>query len=601
VIVIFAVTLLSLLFFAGLAIDAGSLYVTYSQLRRSIDAAAVAAANDYKAEGVGGSVNRGRMTKAALEVLKLHDLNTASMDMKLYMCGDADAPAEFAAQCPNIAAGETQRKLVWINATLKAPLYFLTLLGFSDVPLQSHAIAEAAPIDLVIVIDTSESMANATPGYASPFNPSACNTANNCQPMAKAKQAAKGLIDTLYDGYDRVAVVGFDVGVKALVDIQMRTLADAKTEVDNLKVHDDPPYNSLVSKWFAVHKSGVELLGFNPVYPEDRDGDGADNDEPSMTKAGVPCTLQAPVMESERWDPTINTFGLDEGGTPCDDNNYLDSYHWFDDPNGDGHYTIQEDNQLTKQKLFDTQYRPDGSHECDISTDPPTCDKPTWMYMTPNSTCTGCGIRAGAQVLKRDGRSNAVWVMVLLSDGLVNLSDTPASNSAIPSAFPLGYCTGGIASYSWGNDCLDINKHADLSPRHCLDNPATTCPPGSTSELLHPENYTVYDYALDMIDYASLQKSTNPAEQAGSGSDISIYSIGLGAAGDTPPGASGPIGEYLLRYAANVGDDGERTPDPCASVASKLSCGQYYYAPSGNELSQIFNDISTRIYSRLTQ
>jgi hypothetical protein len=104
-----------------------------------------------------------------------------------------------------------------------------------------------------------------------------------------------------------------------------------------------------------------------------------------------------------------------------------------------------------------------------------------------------------------------------------------------------------------------------------------------------------------MIDYASLQKSANAAEQAGSGSDISIYSIGLGGAGDTPSGASGPIGEYLLRYAAAVGDDGERTPDPCKTAASKTNCGQYYYAPSGNELSQIFNDISTRIYSRLTQ
>ena len=53
IIVIFAVTLLTLLFFAGLAIDSGSLYVTYGQMRRAIDAAAVAAANDYKSEGVG--------------------------------------------------------------------------------------------------------------------------------------------------------------------------------------------------------------------------------------------------------------------------------------------------------------------------------------------------------------------------------------------------------------------------------------------------------------------------------------------------------------------------------------------------------------------
>jgi len=202
--------------------------------------------------------------------------------------------------------------------------------------------------------------------------------------------------------------------------------------------------------------------------------------------------------------------------------------------------------------------------------------------------------------------------MVVLSDGLVNLSDTNATNSNISAAnFPNGYCKGGIGSFMWGNDCLDTRKTTPFgATRFCLDNPSTTCPPGSTSALdniLTPEDetadYSVYDYALDMVDYASLQKSANPLELAGSesGSDIAIYSIGLGGAGDTPPGASGPIGEYLLRYAAAVGDDGERLPDPCAGIAAGTSCGQYYYTATGTGLGAIFNEISTRIYSRLTQ
>jgi len=99
VIVIFAVTLLSLLFFAGLAIDAGSLYVTYGQLRRAIDGAAVAAANDYKAE-YGMTLNTDRMTKAALEILKLHDLDPAKMNMHIYICDSATKPADFAVLCP---------------------------------------------------------------------------------------------------------------------------------------------------------------------------------------------------------------------------------------------------------------------------------------------------------------------------------------------------------------------------------------------------------------------------------------------------------------------------------------------------------------------
>jgi len=591
--VIFAVTLLSLLFFAGLAIDAGSLYVTYGQLRRAIDGAAVAAANDYKAE-YGMTLNTDRMTKAALEILKLHDLDPAKMNMHIYICDSATKPADFAVLCPT-SPTELKRKLVWVDATLEAPLYFLSLLGFNNVPLQSHTIAEAAPIDLVIIIDTSESMASETPGYSTPYNPAGCIAANNCQPMQKAKEAAKGLIETLFPGYDQVAVIGYDVGVKPLASITMYNDLDlAKNAVDALQVHDDPPYTHIINRWNSVYKGGVDLFGFNPVYPEDRDGDGADDDSDDPmdpTDVAAECRTISDTIAEELWDDTLN-LGLDSLGGPCDNPYYLDSYYWGLDRDGDGIVTIKDENLTTKEQLFPTP-------ECDISTDPPTCPKPTWMYMTPNSTCTGCGIRAGAQVLKRDGRPNAVWLMVVLSDGLVNLSDTPASNPNIPSKFPLGYCTGGIGSYNWGFGCEDKRKDATLSPRYCLDTNPATCPPGSISALGDPSLYSVYDYALDMIDYAALQKSTNPAEETGS--DISIYAIGLGSAGSVPSGASGPIGEYLLRYAAAVGDDGERTPDPCASTPTKTSCGQYYYAPSGNQLGEIFNDISTRIYSRLTQ
>jgi hypothetical protein len=596
IIVIFAVTLLALLFFAGLAIDSGSLYVTYSQLRRSIDAAAVAAANDYKAEGEGGTVNRPRMTNAALEVLKLHGLAEADMNMKLYLCADTTtAPADFLSQCP--VAPDSPRKLVRIDATLQAPLYFLYLLGFHSVPLSAHSIAEAAPIDLVIVIDTSESMANETPGYDPhlPYDPYDCNqtgAANPCEPLNKAKVAAKGLIDTMYDGYDHIGIVHFDVTAPDVSSINMReSIALAKTDVDNLKVHNDPPYSKIMPTWYNVSTGTyTNILGFNPVYPEDRDGDGLDADVGSAA-----CTMTTPAEEGQRWDAKINPYGLIGGGAPCDEANKFDAYDWDDD----GVYTANDDT-LAKAYLTDSHAMYPNA-VCDGSTNPPTCSKPYWTYFTPNSTCTGCGIRVGAQVLKKWGRANAVWVMVFLSDGLVNLSDTPATNPNISASYPLGYCTGGIGSFMWSYDCVDIRKNALLSPRYCLDNPNTTCPPGSISTLGNPERYSVYDYALDMVDYAALMKSTNLAEIPASGSNIAIYSIGLGGAGDVPPGASGPIGEYLLRYMAAVGDDGERLPDPCATTATKVSCGQYYYTSTGTGLGYIFTDISTRIYSRLTQ
>ena len=101
-----------------------------------------------------------------------------------------------------------------------------------------------------------------------------------------------------------------------------------------------------------------------------------------------------------------------------------------------------------------------------------------------------------------------------------------------------------------------------------------------------------------MIDDAALTRSGNTDEPRGN--DIAIYSIGLGtdvlaSFGGNQPGAA------LLRYAAAVGDDGDRTTDPCIGFDADESCGQYYYAPNGAALSGIFDDIAGRIYTRISQ
>ncbi len=76
----------------------------------------------------------------------------------------------FYALCPNYLDDEAAKKLVWVEASQDAPLYFLTLMGFTNIGLQTHTVSEAAPLDLVIVLDVSESMGKETAGY---FNPNA--------------------------------------------------------------------------------------------------------------------------------------------------------------------------------------------------------------------------------------------------------------------------------------------------------------------------------------------------------------------------------------------------------------------------------------------
>ena len=85
VLVIFGISLLVLLFFVGLALDAGSVYVTYGQLKRAVDSAAIGAANEFKR-----GANSTAMTNTAKEVMSAMniDVSDASLELNLYICDE---------------------------------------------------------------------------------------------------------------------------------------------------------------------------------------------------------------------------------------------------------------------------------------------------------------------------------------------------------------------------------------------------------------------------------------------------------------------------------------------------------------------------------
>jgi len=331
-------------------------------------------------------------------------------------------------------------------------------------------------------------MGSDTPGYGPDFDPSGCNSqalinpddpSGKCRPLWDAKQAAKTLVDYMFEGYDQIAVVTFDFSATMQLNLETN-FTTVKNAIDGILLHDD------------LDQSIVLSYG-NPV-------------------AG--------------------------------DMNPLDV-------NGDG-------------TLGDSFL----------------------------STCTGCGIRVAGTLLKTWGRDDSVWVIVFLSDGATNVSDVPP---VVDSSFPNGYCGGSINNRMWTKPwCTD----SDPATRHCGpyhdDNPSK-CPPGAIFDSGSPD-YDVEDYARDMIDQTALLTSSNPNEPL-VGNDIAIYSIGLGVAA-TPPDYDG---EQLLRYMANVGDDGSRANDPCAGVPPQTNCGNYYYAPDASYLAQIFENIANRIYTRISQ
>jgi hypothetical protein len=121
------------------------------------------------------------------------------------------------------------------------------------------------------------------------------------------------------------------------------------------------------------------------------------------------------------------------------------------------------------------------------------------------------------------------------------------------------------------------------------------------------------DFARDMADFAALREPH--------GNSIIIFSIALGENVWNEPGVvERDAGEKLLRYLANVGWNGELNAtftthsgtevdwnggdeyDVCANKASQVDCGNYYYAPSDiNELNDVFAQIASRIFTRITQ
>jgi len=93
-----------------------------------------------------------------------------------------------------------------------------------------------------------------------------------------------------------------------------------------------------------------------------------------------------------------------------------------------------------------------------------------------------------------------------------------------------------------------------------------------------------------MIDEAALLESTNENEPLGE--DMVVYAVGLDAA---------RVGADILRYMANLGEDGERDTDPCTGIPATQNCGNYYYAPTGAYLDQIFENIASRIFTKISR
>ena len=204
-IMLVAITLVGLIAMIGLLIDGGAVFIQSSRLKRAIDAAAVAAALQFR-EGYSDA----DIVAAAQEFILLNEGET--YDIEVFLCDETEFATNPAYEHADLCT-TPRRKLVRIRGTNDLVFNFLPIIGIDGTSITSDSVGEAASVDVVIVIDASLSMADLTDGIAGPGpgdDPALCNFNHDCQPFEDIKNVAKDFIDTLFFPYDRVAVVTFE-------------------------------------------------------------------------------------------------------------------------------------------------------------------------------------------------------------------------------------------------------------------------------------------------------------------------------------------------------------------------------------------------------
>ncbi len=557
--ILIAIAFLVLLGFVGLTTDVGQLFIYMGHLRQGLDAASLAASGQYR-EGRGIS----EITSAASEAMELNGIATDTYTVTVDTCETLPGDPQL---CTT-----PRRKLVRVSGQLNVPTIFLHLVGIGTIPIHATSIGEAASLDVVLVIDMSDSMTFDAPQFdpnvhdpskcagliagTDPINadnmfclrdPSICNALDpsgtdgfpgECQPFEEVKEAASAFVTRILDKppeqeQDRLAIVAFangwsddlGMGTHVLSGGWISNKVDAQTIIKNLTVFE-PKTDS----------------GATPGYCFDPRNDGAGS---QLTSYG-PCLFYVPEnYPPDNIVPPENSFY----------SGYLDCISCWDIGGG-----IQD-----------------------------------WSYQA--TTNIGGGLLLAGNMFALQPREEALWVVVLLTDGMANATFREEDDNILDFAtYPVGYCP--QASMDPAN--LPLCQDKKVSTRHRSGN----------------AQYDADDYARDMADFVGCLSISDPTQNycrdaSGNvyqGQGAVIFTIGLGdeVLNNINEVNGKPYGADLLRYIARVGYAGDPRPenDPCKGKYDTINeykewCGNYYFSPSGPQLTRIFEDIASRIFTRL--
>jgi hypothetical protein len=238
--ILIAAAFVGLAAFIGLAVDGGILFTDIGHLRRAVDAAALAAANQYRR-----NVPPSDLEHAAQELLQLNNLSSATAQVKVCDWNGAYPSYMDVSLCPAGFPTPTERykKKVRVQGFMPVKFAFLPIIGIREITIHADAVAEAAALDLVLVIDESESMAY----DGSDTDPVTCRNGvpNNdpsygCLPFKYVASAAQSFVAQMYFPFDRVSVIGFSSVPTTSSDPDFTHLTGNGTTVTNAIIAMNP-------------------------------------------------------------------------------------------------------------------------------------------------------------------------------------------------------------------------------------------------------------------------------------------------------------------------------------------------------------------------
>lgn len=668
-ILLMAFAFIALIGFVGLVTDVALLFVRYASLRRAVDSAAIAAAGQIR-EGT----DYANVTVAAQQYIQLHNLDPDSVlvetcETDIYYwrlgLGPWDGNPHPEALYPKVPDNmpETElcdwddpRKLVRVSAQIESPTTFLSLLGVEEVTLEATSVSETAVIDIALVLDTSESMSKETDSseYISVG-------------LTYQKDGMTGTRTIRGECYsDPDAVSGGEYWqwdkerwAKCCNDPGRGSVGDGSYQPNGVLVP-----NGLI--WHDVNGNsmydGATENGLADNIPQSSsytDPDGYNFT--TLVCAPFKDVKDAARMFIKRLDfvrgDRVVLVTFDKTGV---------AYAPKDPASGKQLRPLLRSESIAVQTLdtkigvlvnptavwsrCEEQFAAKAAWESwqaagsDPATRPDVRPYSYESWGACGQTNVGGGILAGNNALTDpiDVRREAVWVMIVLSDGAANTTD-PAPDAVYPNYGSVGYCPwwtfclqGAGEPRSWP-ECTENNPSQsepatpfcnDNDPwtRHFCLNWSTGLPDKADPECGASGHYDADDYARDMADFAGLIEVMPGGAQ---GNFIAMFSIGFGQE-VVDEATAAP----LLRYIADAGDNGfidnnyqtdlreDRNPIPTYPVGGpypdsygepgpcedsairadpKRQCGQYYFAENLTDLDQVFEEIASRLFTRLSR